>query len=95
MPSIQSLYNSVDHDKIVFVMLSVDDPGHLEKITKFVTEKGYTFPVFTPDGYLPKSLRVPTIPTTFVISPAGKIVSKKVGAANYDTPEFKKFLEGL
>ena len=96
MPSIQELYNSVDHSKIVFIMLSLDAADKDEKVVKFVQDNRYTFPVFRPVGeMLPPQLRVPSIPTTFVISPAGKIVSKRAGAANYDTPEFKKLLEEL
>lgn len=96
MPSIQKLYNAVDHDKIVFIMLSLDAADRDDKVVKFLQNQGYTFPVYRPFGQmLPPQLRVPSIPTTFVISPAGKIVAKKVGTANYDTPEFKKMLEDL
>jgi hypothetical protein len=38
---------------------------------------------------------VRTIPTTFVINGEGKIAAQETGAANYDTDEFKTFLEGL
>lgn len=96
MPSIQKLYNTVDHDKIVFIMLSLDDTNRDDKVVKFMQDNSYTFPVYRPFGQmLPPQLRVTSIPTTFVISPAGKIVAKKVGTANYDTPEFKKMLEEL
>lgn len=93
MPSIQSLYDKVDKDKVVFVMLSVDKMDHTEKIKKFVVDNQYSFPVYQPDGYLPESLQVGSIPTTFVISAEGKIINKKVGTANYDTPKYKQFLE--
>ena len=38
---------------------------------------------------------VKTIPTTFVVNPQGKIATQETGTANYDTEEFKTFLEGL
>jgi len=95
MPSIQKLYDQVDQDKIVFVMLSLDQDNSVEKVVNFVKEKEYTFPVYLPKGYLPDQLQVRTIPTTFVISPEGKIAAQEIGAANYDTDEFKTFLEGL
>ncbi|SKC83108.1 TlpA family protein disulfide reductase [Ohtaekwangia koreensis] len=95
MPSIQKLYNEVNHDDIVFVMLSLDRAEDKEKVVKFVNDKQHTFPVYVPAGYLPEQLNVSSIPTTFIISPEGKIVSKKVGTANYDTEEFKTFLEKL
>lgn len=96
MPSIQKLYNEVDHDKIVFVMLSVDNDNHDNKVTQYVKSESFTFPIYRPvNGYLPTQIRVPSIPTTFVISPEGKIVSKNVGASNFNNDGFKKFLQGL
>ena len=96
MPSIQNLYNTVGtNEKIAFVMLSLDRPETHDKVVKFVSDKQYSFPVFAPAGNLPRQLQVSTIPTTFIISPDGKIASKKVGAANYDNDKFRNFLEGL
>lgn len=95
MPSIQNLYNSVDKDKVAFVMLSLDQEGQQQKIGKFIDDKEFTFPVYTPASPLPNLLRVTTIPTTFIISPDGKVKSKKTGMANYDTEEMRRFIEGL
>ena len=95
MPSIQNLYNSVDKDKVAFVMLSLDQEDQRPKIVKFVDDKQFTFPVYLPATPLPKLLRVTTIPTTFIISPDGKVKSKKVGMANYDTDEMRDFLQDL
>ena len=95
MPSIQNLYNSVDKDKVAFVMLSLDQEGQQHKIKKFLDDKAFTFPAYTPATPLPNLLRVTTIPTTFIISPDGKVKSKKVGMANYDTEEMRGFIEGL
>lgn len=95
MPSIENLYNSVDKDKIVFVMLSLDQTGEEAKIAQFINSKAFTFPVYQPASPLPNILRVNTIPTTFIVSPDGKVKSKKVGMANYDTDEMREFLEGM
>lgn len=95
MPSIQKLYNSVDQDKIAFVMLSLDQAGQESKISKYIMDKGFTFPVYQPASPLPKILHVNSIPTTFIIGPDGKVESKKTGTANYDTDAFRGFLKGL
>jgi thiol-disulfide isomerase/thioredoxin len=96
MPSIQKLYDKADKEKVVFVMLSLDhDKDSREKVVKFIHDKEYTFPTYLPQGYLPDQLQVRTIPTTFVISPEGKIVSQESGAANYDTEDFQKFLQKI
>lgn len=95
MPSIQKMYDKVDKEKIVFIMLAVDDRKDFEKVVKFINDKEYTFPVYVPHEFLPEQLMVRIIPTTFVIDTKGKIASKESGAANYDTEKFKSFLEGL
>ncbi|HTE34612.1 MAG TPA: TlpA disulfide reductase family protein [Chryseolinea sp.] len=95
MPSIQSLYNQVDTSKVAFIMLSVDRSQDLEKVKSYVKEKGFTFPVYVPAGTLPNQLQVSSIPSTFVVSPDGKIATSESGASNYDTPEFRAFLKGL
>jgi thiol-disulfide isomerase/thioredoxin len=95
MPSIQSLYNSIDHDKVVFIMLSLDQQDPYAKVDSFLKKTGYTFPVYFPSGQLPAQLQVSTIPTTFVIDSKGKIVFHEAGSANYNTEEFKKFMGNL
>lgn len=95
MPSIQNLYERTKGDKIVFIMLSLDRPQDGGKVVKYIGDKQFTFPVYVPNGELPATMQVSSIPTTFVVNPQGKIVSKKVGTANYDTPEFQSFLETL
>jgi hypothetical protein len=95
MPSIQSLYNSVDHDKIVFIMLSIDVPENHDKVVNYINDKSFTFPAYTKNGSMPEQLNVPLIPTTFVIGKDGKIKSKKEGTSNYDTDKFRDFLNKL
>ncbi|MBS1508974.1 MAG: TlpA family protein disulfide reductase [Bacteroidetes bacterium] len=95
MPGIQKLYNEVDHEKIVFVMLSLDKDAQVEKVKKFIKNQSYSFPIFMPSGYLSEQLQVPSIPTTFVIGKDGIVAMKEIGMKNYDTPKFKKFLNEL
>ena len=90
MPDIHELYKEVASDKIKFVMISLDDDP--QKAAKFIQRKGYTFPVYTTEGYLPQAYSSRSIPTTFVISPSGKIVVKQKGMASYNTSKFKKTL---
>lgn len=94
MPNIQSLYEKVGSDKIAFVMLSVDQAG-VDKVKKFIDRKGFTFPVYMPAGQLPQEFYSQAIPTTFIISPQGKIVARQEGMAEYDTKEVREFLQGM
>jgi thiol-disulfide isomerase/thioredoxin len=95
MSSIQDLYSTVRDSTIVFVMLSIDKDQDHDKIVHYIASKSYTFPVYQPSQYLPRQLHIPSIPTTFVISKAGKIAALEVGATNYNTSKFKKFINGL
>jgi thiol-disulfide isomerase/thioredoxin len=95
MPSIEQLFKQVDKEKIVFIILSVDRPQDHDKVKQYVTEKEFTFPVYTPADFLPSQLQVNSIPVTFIVSPDGRIVANEVGATNFDTPEFRKFLEEI
>jgi thiol-disulfide isomerase/thioredoxin len=97
MPSIQSLYSSIGtNDSIVFIMLSMDRDADRGKVAKYIEDKQFSLPVFMPSGNLSMKLQeVNSIPTTFIISADGKIASKKVGAVNYDTDKFRKYLNEL
>lgn len=95
MPTIQKLYSKVDTSKVAFVLLSLDRDRDKQKVISYVTDKQYTFPVFQPSGNLPELLQVPSIPTTFVIAKDGRIASQEIGTTNFNTPKFKKFLDGL
>ncbi len=95
MPAIQELFSDIEKDKIMFVMLSIDKDSDKEKIVRYIKTNGFTFPVYQPTGTLTKQLRVPTIPTTFVVSKDGKIVTKEVGTTDFNTVKFKKFMGEL
>jgi len=94
MPTIQKLYNKLgDNPNIVFVMLSIDKDKDLPKVIRYLKDKNYTFNGYMPSGYLTEQLNVPSIPTTFVISKEGKILTKEVGTTNFNTNRFYNFLK--
>jgi thiol-disulfide isomerase/thioredoxin len=95
MPTIQKLYEGIDKDKVLFVMLSLDKESQVERVSNYVKSREYSFPVYMPSGYLGEQLQVPSIPTTFIISKEGIIALKEVGMKNYNTAKFKKYLEEL
>lgn len=95
MPTIQKLYEKMEDDpNVVFVMLSIDKDKDLPKVIKYLKDKDYTFNGYMPSGYLTEQLNVRSIPTTFVISKEGKIITKEVGTTNFNTNRFYQFLKG-
>lgn len=93
LPSIHSLYKKVNKNDVVFLLVSLDN--NYSKARQFILNKGFSFPVFIPLGDFPRAYRVSSVPTTFVISPNGKIVAMKEGMADYDTENFRNFLVNL
>jgi thiol-disulfide isomerase/thioredoxin len=93
MPGIQSLYDKIKADSIEFVILSWDRDSDKPKIEKYIEKNSFTFPVYQRTDYLPDPLQVPTIPTTFIISKAGKLIQKEVGTRNYDTKKMIQYLK--
>jgi hypothetical protein len=76
---------------VAFVMLSLDDSP--DKAKKFVERKQFTFPTYYPQGRIPQFFVSPSIPTTWVISADGYLVSKKTGMADYSNTAFRQFME--
>jgi thiol-disulfide isomerase/thioredoxin len=93
MPGIEALYKKMDHSKVAFVMLSLDD--NATKAQKFVKSQGYTFPVYLRTDELPAPFNSNSIPSTVILGPDGQVAARHDGMAEYDTPEFKLALEKL
>ncbi|MDN5201340.1 TlpA disulfide reductase family protein [Fulvivirgaceae bacterium BMA10] len=90
MPDINDLYKEVASEDIVFLMISSD--RQFEKAKLYKKKKEFSFPIYQMGSALPERFLTRSIPTTYVISPSGKIVVKHTGIAAYNTKEFKDFL---
>lgn len=95
MPSIEKLYASAASEDIVFVMLSIDRPENRHKVVSYIEQKEFTFPVYTPADNLPEILRIPNIPTTFIIGKDGEVRAKEIGATNYNREKYRRLLSTL
>ncbi len=90
MPGINKLYQDVDKDKVVFILLSVDQD--FQKAVDFNNKKGYDFEIYEAAGGIPQMFLTQSIPTTYVIDAEGKLVLTHMGMGDYDTKDFKEFL---
>ncbi|SMD32987.1 Peroxiredoxin [Reichenbachiella faecimaris] len=90
MPDIHNLYERVKDENVAFVLISQD--ANFDKAKNFLERKSYTFPIYQLVSSLPDGFASRSIPTTFVVSPDGKIIAKREGMAKYDTEEFRKLL---
>ncbi len=93
MPGLQALYQKTDTSKVAFVLISLD--ANPNKARALLKRKGYTMPVFFPAAALPAPFDSPSIPSTVILTPSGRVADRHDGMADYDTPEFRAALEKL
>jgi thiol-disulfide isomerase/thioredoxin len=92
MPHISELYKSLENESnIEFLLVGLDND--IEKSRKFLEGKSWSFPTAHASFGLNSSLQSSSIPTTLVVSPAGKIVFYQEGMSNFNTDEFRDFLK--
>jgi thiol-disulfide isomerase/thioredoxin len=92
MPNINNLHAEVNDD-VEFLMISLDDEP--QKAIDFVKKKEYSFPIYFLASSKPSVYSSNAIPSTYVISPEGKIVVSHSGMAKYNSDSFKKYLLSL
>lgn len=91
MPSIEKLSQSVDANKVAFVMISYDD--QFEKAKNYVSSKGLKLPVYYPVENPPALFNVQGIPATFIFNESGELIKQVEGSDNYDTDEYRALLK--
>ncbi len=78
---------------MAFVMLSRDQ--NFDTAVAFKEKKDYGLPIYELAGPLPAMYQSSALPTTFVIDAEGNLALTHKGMADYNTDEFKKFLNSL
>lgn len=91
MPEIQGIYNDYK-DKVKFILVSAESP---QKVKNFLDSRGYDLPSYYAGSGMPDALSVRSIPTTFIIARDGRIVSKKIGAADWDSKATRRVFDAL
>ena len=91
MPGINALQNKLkDQKNIEFFMVDVDSKP--KAATNYMVENELSLPVYSPSSFIPVEIFDGNLPTTVVISPEGKIIYHDIGAADYNHPDFLKFI---
>lgn len=93
MPSIENLYLKNKDNKIAFLMVDVDNK--YKDSRKYMDDKNFTLPLFTPDSLISEELFGGPLPTTVVFNKEGQLVFKHEGLANFNTGSFKTYLNEL
>lgn len=90
IPSIEKLSSRISQDKVVFVMLSLDDS--FNKAKDFKQESNLQLPVYFPAGDLPSIFNLESIPATFIFNEKGELIKENIGADDYDTDNYLRLL---
>ena len=91
LPEIQNAYEK-HGDKVSFMLVTSQEP---EVVQTFLDQRGYELPVYYQRTPAPGVFESRSIPTTFIISRDGKIVTKKSGAVNWDSRATDKIFNEL
>lgn len=82
LPSFQKAYDKYA-EEITFVFVSVDDGK--EEVEEFLTENGYTFPVYLDSGSnCLITYGISSIPVTVLVDAEGNILAGQIGALSED-----------
>jgi thiol-disulfide isomerase/thioredoxin len=93
-PSIEKFHSKFkDNDKIVFVMINLDDDIATGK--QFLDKRKFSLPIFQAVSAVPKEIYSGSLPTTIVLDKYGVMRLHHEGFANYDGEEFNLQIKQL
>jgi thiol-disulfide isomerase/thioredoxin len=91
LPEIQRAYEKHGQD-VAFILVTDQEKGVVEA---FMEKHGYKLPVYYLSSGLPEVFNHRSIPTTYILSKDGRIVSRKTGAVNWDSKATDQMFERL
>ena len=92
MPSLQTLYHSLESEGLVVLAIAADR-GNKNGIIKFAGKLALDFPVLLdPDGDVRNAYEVTGLPMTYLIGRDGKISARKIGSLNWSDTEVLTFI---
>jgi peroxiredoxin len=87
MPSLERLHETLAHEGLVVLGVSVDTEG--PELQRFLTARGIRFEILRDPGGSASAgaYRTTGYPETYVIGPTGTLLESYIGPAEWDTPE--------
>jgi thiol-disulfide isomerase/thioredoxin len=94
MPSISRLAASPElkDRNVAFVCVSTDESA--DTLRQFMTNKSWNMTILRATS-IPPVFQTEGIPTTFLITPGGRVAAAEIGAAQWDDPSVIAFLQRL
>ncbi|ESU23488.1 hypothetical protein FEDK69T_16540 [Flavobacterium enshiense DK69] len=85
------LYEDYKND-VFFIFVTNDSQAD---VNKFLKDTGYLFPFYYSGSSPLKSIILDKAPKTYLITKKGRIVVDHAGAANWNSDDFRKVLDGV
>lgn len=93
LPEIQRLYDSMQNENIVFLVVAWDEDAN--RLRQFLDKGRFSFPAFLREKELPKILQTAGVPATFILGRDGSVLFRHFGPAKWDDDSTRNFLRGL
>ena len=90
-PSIEKSWEK-HGDEVAFLLVTNQEPT---VVKAFMEKHDYSFPVHYSTASAPPELAHSSIPTTYLLSPEGKIIIQKKGALNWNSRAIDKVYKDL
>lgn len=91
MPNVQALYNRNLPDT-EFILVALERDNKTEKLQLFIQENKLSVPIFVPQSNLTTQFEPEQFPTTYIIDKQGNIVTKKIGATDWNADKIVELL---
>ncbi len=96
MPSMETLYDELKHQKDFVVLAVSEDSKGRAAVAPYIEKYGYHFKVLLdPENKVGDSYNISGVPETFIIDRKGRIVAHHMGAFDWSRPDVKEALEQL
>ena len=92
MPSMEALYNQYRDKGLEIIAVNIQESN--EQVLAFMKTNGLSFPAaLDSDGKVSATYGIQAIPASFIIDREGKIIARKVGSINWNTPKVRAAME--
>jgi peroxiredoxin len=93
LPSLERLHQEYKSKNLTVLSVCADrsNIGGIEKASK---RAGVTFPtLLDPDGTVRNQYEISAFPTTYLIGPDGKFLSRHIGAVDWDSEQYRTYVK--
>jgi len=95
LPFIKHLEQEMNGSRVAFILVSAEDASKVRAFRPFAGSASLGHSVYVSSEKPPAELATYGIPTTYILSPTGELVFRRVGEARWDDKNCVEFLRQL